>query len=174
MSVQSIASKLSQVSMALTGMQQSGNCDQLTDVLHDLGQLDAELKSAQTQVTPETSETLRQDLVNCRMALYGMLNIVSEIRSATAERYRQVLGEQKTSFEQMNEPDQQNAYPEAYQHRQVFKQMDAVSGHIHQLNGAIMDAGYQAGRGQQNGSGTEYGDMEQNDLTSGTDTTGWF
>ncbi|SMF89597.1 hypothetical protein SAMN05661091_4707 [Paenibacillus uliginis N3/975] len=171
-SVQSIASKLSQVSMVLTEMQQSGNCDQLAVVLNDLGQMDAELKTVQSQITPETSETLRQDLVNCRMALYGMQNIVSEIRSDTAQRYRQVLGDQKTSFEQMNDPDQQSAYPEAYQHRQVFKQMDAVSGHLHQLNGAIMDASYQAGR-EQNGGGTVYGDIEQNDLTSGTNTTGW-
>lgn len=169
--VQSIASKLGQVSGMLSEIQQSGNAAQLETVLNDLGQMDAELKSAQAEFTPETSETMRQDLVNCRMALHGMQNLVSNIRSETAERYRQVLGDQKTSFEQMDESAQQSAYPEAYQHRQMFKQMDVVSSQLHQLNGAMMDAGYQAGRGQQNGVEATYGDTVLDDMTAETDTT---
>lgn len=171
--VQAIANKLSQVSGVLTEMQQSGNAEQLAAVLNDLGQMDAELKKAQTQITSETSETWRQDLVNCRMALHGMLGIVSEIRSETANRYRQVLGDQKTSFEQMDEAEQQSAHPDAYQHRQIFKQMDVVSGHIHQLNGAMLDAGYQVERGGEIGSEAAYGDGLPDDLTSEADTPRW-
>lgn len=171
--VQWFANKLSQVSGVLTEMQRSGNAEQLEAVLNDLGQMDAELKNAQTQITPETSDTLRQDLVNCRMALHGMLGIVSEIRSETADRYRQVLGDQKISYEQMDEAAQQTAHPEAYQHRQIFKQMDVVSSQIHQLNGAMLDAGYQVERGGKIGSEAAYGDGLPDDSASGTDTTSW-
>lgn len=170
-SIHSIASRLGQVSGMLSEIQQSGNAEQLEAVLNDLGQMDAELKSAQAEFTSDTSETMRQDLVHCRMALHGMLSLVSDIRSETAERYRQVLGEHKTSFEQMDESMQQSAHPEAYQHRQMFKQMDVVSSQLHQLNGAMMDAGFQAGRGQQSDIETSYGDSVTNDPTAGTDST---
>ncbi len=172
--VQLIAHKLNQVSMLLTQMQQSGQYDQLAAVLNDLSQMDAELQTVQTQITPETSAHLRQDFVNCRMMLHDMMKMVLEIRSDTAQRYREVLGDQKVSFEQMNESEQQNVYPEAYQYRQVFKQMDDVSSRLHQLNGIIMDAGYQAGRDQQKDGAEIYGDTIQDELTSKPDSTGWF
>lgn len=170
-SVQSIANKLSQVSGMLTEMQQSGNAEQLEAVLSNLGQMDAELKSMQAGINEETSNTVRQELVNCRVALSGMQSLVSDIRSETAERYRQTLGDQKASFEQMDESTQQSTYPEAYQHRQMFKQMDVVSSQLNQLNGAMLDVGHQAGRSQQNGNGATYGDSIPEDLTSENDTT---
>ncbi|WP_054956260.1 hypothetical protein [Paenibacillus dakarensis] len=168
--VQSIANKLSQVSGTLSQIQQNGNAEQLDAVLNDLGQLDTDLKTAQAQFSASATESTRQDLVNCRMELHRMASFVSDIRSETAERYRQALGDQKASFEQMEESMQQSTFPEAYQHRQMFKQMDVVSSHLHQLNGAMMDAGYQAGRDQQNGNEAAYtGEHEPNVMSTETD-----
>lgn len=172
-SVEAIANKLNQVSGILTEMQQNGSAESMGAVLNDLGQLDVELKNAQAQITSETSDSVRQELVKCRMALSGMLNLVSDIRSETAERYRQVLGEQKTSFEEMDESRQQSSYPEAYQQRQMFRQMDMVSSQLHQLNSAMMDAGYQAGRGKQNESEATYAENIPDNFTSGTDSTSY-
>ena len=170
--IQSIAGKINQMSGVLTQMQQDGNGEQLGGILQELGQLDAELRHAQAQITPETSEALRQDLVQCRMALHGMLAQVSNIRSDMAERYRQVLGDRKEDFERLDDQSQQNTEPGAYQFLQLFKGMDDVSRHIHQLDGAMMDAGYQLGRGP-GGETAVYGDASPEDFTSGTATTDW-
>ena len=114
-------------------------------IASQLSQFQAELQSAQAGVTPETSSAVRQELVNCRMVLHGMMNAVQDIRTAIAEQYRQVLGENKTAFEQMDETTQ-SEYAEAYQHRQLFQQMDQVSQQLHQLDGSMLDAGYQMER----------------------------
>lgn len=172
--IQSIAGKINQLSGMLTQMQQSESGEQLEGILQELRQLDTELQYAQAQAetTSETSEALRQDLVQCRMALHGMLGLVTNIRSDMAERYRQILGDRKEAFEQLDDASRQNTDPGAYRFLQLFKGMDEVGRHIHQLDGAIMDTGYQLGRGQ-GGETAVYGDASPEDFTLGTDATDW-
>lgn len=168
--IQSIAGKINQLSGMLTQIQQNGSGEPLEGILQELRQLDAELQYAQAQTTSETSEVIRQDLVECRMALHGMLGLVSDIRSDMAERYRQILGDRKENFERLDDASQQNYDPGAYRFLQLFKGMDEVSRHIHQLNGAMMDTGYQLGRGQ-GGETAVYGDTSPEDFTLGADAT---
>ena len=65
----------------------------------------------------------------------------------------------------------QSEYAEAYQHRQLFQQMDQVSQRLHQLDGSMLDAGYQMERGQVGGDSLN-GAVTIEGLTSGTDDSG--
>lgn len=169
--IQNISMRLNQLSSQLTTAGQNGSMEEFGMIVNELGQLQAQLENAQAAVTPETSSADRQELVNCRMLLHGMMDAVQDIRTDVAEQYRQVLGENKTVFEQLDETVQQSEYAEAYQHRQLFKQMDQVNQQLRQLDGSMLDAGYQMERGQGmedsfNGTVTAEG------LTSGTDESG--
>ncbi|MGG4090471.1 hypothetical protein [Paenibacillus lautus] len=169
--IQNMSMRLNQLSSELTTAAQNGGMNEVGMIVSQLSQIQAELQSAQAAVSPETSAAVRQELVNCRMVLHGMMNTVQDIRTATAEQYRQVLGENKTAFEQMDETAQQSEYAEAYQHRQLFQQMDQVSQQLHQLDGSMLDAGYQMERGQVTGDSLN-GAVTIEGLTSGTDETG--
>lgn len=149
--IQNISMRLNQLSSQLTIAGQNGRMEEFGMMVNELGQLQAQLENAQAAVTPETSSADRQELVNCRMVLHGMMDAVEDIRTAVAEQYRQVLGENKTVFEQLDETVQQSEYAEAYQHRQLFKQMDQVNQRLRQLDGSMLDAGYQMERGQGTG-----------------------
>ncbi|MFE0558281.1 hypothetical protein ACFW1P_20420 [Paenibacillus sp. NPDC058910] len=169
--IQNMSMRLNQLSSELTTAAQNGGMNEVGVIVSQLSQIQAELQSAQAAVSPETSAAVRQELVNCRMVLHGMMNTVQDIRTATAEQYRQVLGESKTAFEQMDETAQQSEYAEAYQSRLLFQQMDQVSQQLHQLDGSMLDAGYQMERGQVTGDSLN-GAVTIEGLTSGTDETG--
>lgn len=169
--IQNTSIRLNQLSSQLTIAGQNGSMEEFGMLVNELGQLQAQLENAQAVVTPETSSTDRQELVNCRMVLHGMMDAVEDIRTAVAEQYREVLGENKTVFEQLDETVQQSEYAQAYQHRQLFKQMDQVNQQLRQLAGSMLDAGYQMERGQVMEDGFN-GAVTAEGITSGTDDNG--
>lgn len=169
--IQNMSMRLNQLSSQLTAAGQNGSIDEVGMIVNQLAQIHTELQSAQAGVTAETSPAVRQELVNCRMVLHGMMSAAQDIRTMTAERYRQALGENKTAFEQLDEAAQQSEYAEAYQYRQAFKQMDEVSRHLHQLDGSMLDAGHQMERGTLVGDNLD-GAVDTEGLTLGTDDGG--
>ncbi|KZS47350.1 hypothetical protein AWU65_16160 [Paenibacillus glucanolyticus] len=169
--IQNMSMRLNQLSSQLTAAGQNGRLDEVGLIVSELSQIYTELQNLQAAVTPETSSSARQELVNCRIVLHGMMDAVQDIRTATAEQYRQVLGENKTVFEQLDEAAQQSEYSQAYQYRLAFKQMDEVSQHLHQLDGSMLDTGYQLERGAMAGD-TLNGAVQSEDLTLGTDEGG--
>ena len=174
--IQGISQKLGGISSALAGIQQGeGSAEHLNAIMGELGQLAGELKAAQSQVTSEMTESARQELVRCRMGLHQMLQAVSDIRSNTADQYRQALGEQKQAFEQLTEEVQLQDYPEAYGYKQLFHQMGQVSGQIHDLDRAMMDTSYQLGRSpaEGNGESTADGAMPESYTGLADESTGW-
>ncbi|MGG3283098.1 hypothetical protein [Paenibacillus solani] len=169
--IQNMSIRLNQLSSQLTIAGQNGSMEEFGMIVNELGQLQAQLENAQAAVTPETSSADRQELVNCRMVLHGMMDAVEDIRTAVAEQYREVLGENKMVFEQLDETVQQNEYAQAYQHRQLFKQMDQVNQQLRQLAGSMLDAGYQMERGQVMENGLN-GAVTTEGITSDTDDSG--
>jgi len=169
--IQNMSMRLNQLSSQLTIAGQNGSMEEFGMIVNELGQLQAQLENAQAAITPETSSADRQELVNCRMVLHGMMDAVQGIRTAVAEQYRQVLGENKTVFEQLDESVQQNEYAEAYQHRQLFKQMDQVNQQLRLLDGSMLDAGYQMERGQEMESSFN-GAVTAEGITSDSDESG--
>ncbi|SEL68797.1 hypothetical protein SAMN04488688_105161 [Paenibacillus sp. cl141a] len=169
--IQNMSMRLNQLSSQLAAAGQNGRMDEVGMIVNELGGIHTELQNAQAAVTPETSSAVRQELVNCRMVLHGMMGTAQDIRTAAAEQYRQVLGENKTMFEQLDEAAQQSEYAQAYQYRQLFKQMDQVSQQLHQLDGSMLDAGYRMERAQTTGGGLN-GAVAIEELTSSTDDSG--
>lgn len=150
-SIQQLQGTLSQLSGQLAAAEQSGSMEEVGAIAGQLGQLQTALQSAQAGLTSEASESARQELVNCRMLLHGMMNAVEAIQARAAEQYRQVLGENKAAFEQLADAAKQSGYPEAYQYRQIFQQMAEVNQQLRQLDGSMLDMGYQMERGAQTG-----------------------
>ncbi|OOC58410.1 hypothetical protein [Paenibacillus ihbetae] len=150
-SIQQLQGTLNQLSGQLAAAEQSGSMEDAMLIVGQLGQLQTELQNAQSGLGAEASDSARQELVNCRMLLHGMMNAVEAIRARAAEQYRQVLGENKAAFEQMADDAKQSVYPEAYQYRQVFQQMAEVSQQLRQWDGTMLDMGYQMERGAQTG-----------------------
>lgn len=172
-SVQALTDKLNRMSTQLAQVEQGGSADSLGSIFQELEHMEADLQSAQSSVSPDTSEAVRTELVQCRTALREMMGRIEQLRTASAQRYREVLGEDKEAFEQMDDAKQQSHNPEGYRHKQAFYQLEELSRHIHQLDGAFLDAGYQMGRSHQTPS---TGDTVETDVfTLGTeDDTGLY
>ncbi|NMO95196.1 hypothetical protein [Paenibacillus lemnae] len=143
----SLCDKIGQLSVSLAGLQQSQDVAVMDKLTQDISQLHGELLSLQHNGSAGKVEETRQELVQCRMELHRFLGQVSDFRSQTAESYRQILGERKETFEQLDQEGQKTDDPDAYTLRQLFRGMDEISTQIHRLNGAMLDAGHQMERG---------------------------
>lgn len=169
--VQNIADALGRLSGELAQMRPEESAGGLESVLQQLNRLNAEFQQASAQTPPDAPESARQELVRCRTALREMMGMVSGIRSGIAEQYRQALGERKEAFEQLEPGLQENSEPDAYRYLQLFRGMDEVSRQVHQLDNAMLDAGYALGRGRQArqaDDATAYGDTGMDPILSET------
>ncbi|MUG67914.1 hypothetical protein GNP94_18155 [Paenibacillus campinasensis] len=172
-SVQALTDRLNRVSAQLAQVEQGGSSDSLASIIQELGQMGSDIQSAQSAASPDRSEQVRTELVHCRMVLHEMMSRIEQLRTTSAERYREALGEEKDAFEQLDEARQQSRSPEGYRHRQAFYQLDQLSQQIHQLDGSLLDAGYQMGRSQLAPSAGEA--VETDAYTVGTeDDTGLY
>lgn len=178
--VRNIADALGRLSGEIAHMGPEESAGRLESVLQQLNQLNAEFQQVCAQTVPEAQESDRQELVRCRMALREMMGMVSGIRSGFAEQYRQTLGERKEAFEQLEPGLQESSDPDAYRYLQQFKGMDDVSRQVHQLDNAMLNAGYELGRGRQAGQAGQvgqvgdaaaYGDTGMDPFLSETETT---
>ncbi|GIQ68068.1 hypothetical protein DUZ99_14650 [Xylanibacillus composti] len=102
-----------------------------------------------------TPEQQAEQYPTLRFGLHKLTELVDDLQSAWAEKYRQEAGEEKDMLEQLTEEEQRSQNPIAYESKSTYHVIGQVRSILTDINAKLLDmrgeAEHQALRHQQPG-----------------------
>lgn len=159
--LQAVLDRIQTVSQLLNGIPVGEKESALQSFQQELTDMESHIQTVQQQQeNVQNTDQIRQMLAGCRVQIFKMIKEIDLLMTASAEAYRQSIGDRKNQFEQLSDIMQQNSDSQAYQHKKVYWQLSDCKDEIRLLTSSIMDL-----EGQ-----LEHEQLVHNGLTAGHDS----